>query len=119
MTTKLKRPTEMSLYRLELLAVENTAKGDHVKRMIIGALQNLGGEHLIEQQGVIKRTPKWKVHLNALYSYLEALICEYGEDEHTAHNNLIDEIYHVSDCVDNVSLEWTKEEKRRYRINGE
>ncbi len=71
------------------------------QKVVIGALQNLGCEHLAG--GGMGRS-KWERHYHGLMEYISALCSEYGESETKAEKQILAEVNHVRDCCDDIVL---------------
>jgi hypothetical protein len=82
---------------------EKAEKDENYQRLCIGALENLGCEHLAAKG--VRSEPKWKRYYNGLMDYVSSLVGEYGESEGAAFEQVVDEINFVIGCCDDVSLE--------------
>jgi hypothetical protein len=99
--TKIKRFTSFhDLY-------ERCKSGDEAaQRVCIGALNNLGCDHLADSGVPAKPgTPKWQRYYHGLQEYISALVGEYGQSETKAERQVLAEVNHVRDCCDDVKLE--------------
>ena len=80
------------------------AKEDEAyQRLAIVALRNLGCEHLADSR---RSVTKYGAYVIGLYSYWSSLVGEYGIDEDQAEDDVVDEVNHVRDCIDQADLNW-------------
>lgn len=78
---------------------------EQAQRICIGALQNLGCDHLAEpSKRCAPDRPKWYWFYRGMEQYIEALICEYGVHEDKAFREVLAEVNNVWDCCDDVKL---------------
>lgn len=85
---------------------ERCSGGDEqAQRICIGALQNLGCDHLADAaKRFHSNQPKWYRFWVGLNEYITALVCEYGESETKAERTVLAEVNNVWDCCDDVEL---------------
>lgn len=78
------------------------------QKVCVGALNNLGCDHLAHSAGG-RPEPKWAKYHRGLEQYLDALVSEYGVSETKAERELLAEVNMARTYSDDVSLfEWDR-----------